>query len=58
MVKSGKPRNEAIPDPRYRHEMLSDDRRLYVIGGGTSDSAFALAKVSFGTCRVVFSKAE
>ena len=47
MVKEGRPESDAIPDPRYRHEMLSDEKRLYVIGGGTSNSAFALDKVSF-----------
>nr|XP_054751689.1 kelch domain-containing protein 10-like isoform X1 [Lytechinus pictus] len=46
MMRAGKTENIAIPDPRYRHEMLNDDRRLYVIGGGTSSSAFPLDKVN------------
>ncbi|XP_071960810.1 kelch domain-containing protein 10-like [Antedon mediterranea] len=30
------------PRPRYRHEMLSDQNNLYVLGGGTSGEAYEL----------------
>ncbi|XP_022107260.1 kelch domain-containing protein 10-like [Acanthaster planci] len=34
-----------IPKPRYRHEILTDGKRLYVIGGGTSVEAYPLDKI-------------
>ncbi|XP_038054310.1 kelch domain-containing protein 10-like isoform X2 [Patiria miniata] len=34
-----------IPKPRYRHEILTDRKRLYVIGGGTSTEAYPLDKI-------------
>ncbi|XP_077986715.1 kelch domain-containing protein 10-like [Glandiceps talaboti] len=34
-----------IPEPRYRHEMASDGKRLYVLGGGTSWSVYPLDKI-------------
>lgn len=34
-----------IPLPRYRHEMLSDEENLYIIGGGTSHHAFPLERI-------------
>lgn len=33
------------PPGRYRHEIAIDDERIYIIGGGTSDSAFSLASI-------------
>uniref|UniRef100_A0A182PZR3 Kelch domain-containing protein 10 n=1 Tax=Anopheles farauti TaxID=69004 RepID=A0A182PZR3_9DIPT len=33
------------PSGRYRHELAYDDSRIYVIGGGTSDSVFLLANI-------------
>ena len=32
---------------RYRHEMASDDRYLYVFGGGTATTSESLDTVSF-----------
>ncbi|XP_072174646.1 kelch domain-containing protein 10-like [Diadema setosum] len=46
VVKGLTERNRGVPDPRYRHEMLSDGRRLYVIGGGTSQMAFTLEQLN------------
>ena len=37
---------ENVPQSRYRHEMLCDGDRLYIIGGGTSRIAFPLDLVS------------
>ncbi|XP_002741199.1 kelch domain-containing protein 10-like [Saccoglossus kowalevskii] len=34
-----------IPEPRYRHEMATDGKRLYILGGGTSWSVYPLDKV-------------
>ncbi|XP_058834378.1 kelch domain-containing protein 10 homolog [Topomyia yanbarensis] len=33
------------PPGRYRHEIAFDNGKIYVIGGGTSDSAFSLASI-------------
>ncbi|XP_055629273.1 kelch domain-containing protein 10 homolog isoform X2 [Toxorhynchites rutilus septentrionalis] len=33
------------PPGRYRHEIAFDDNNVYIIGGGTSDSAFSLASI-------------
>lgn len=46
VVKKEIPENKAIPDPRYRHEMLCDGKKLFVIGGGTSQSAFTMEKLN------------
>ncbi|XP_053677109.1 kelch domain-containing protein 10 homolog [Anopheles nili] len=33
------------PSGRYRHELAYDDYKIYVIGGGTSDSVFILTNI-------------
>lgn len=33
------------PPGRYRHEIAFDGDKIYIIGGGTSDSAFSLASI-------------
>ncbi|XP_058463529.1 kelch domain-containing protein 10 homolog [Malaya genurostris] len=33
------------PSGRYRHEIAFDNGKIYVLGGGTSDSAFSLATI-------------
>lgn len=40
-------RTDIRDDPlgRYRHEIAYDDEKIYVIGGGTSDTAFSLASI-------------
>lgn len=37
--------NPDDPEPRYRHEIAYDGKRIYVIGGGTSDAAYSLSKI-------------
>ncbi|XP_033648079.1 kelch domain-containing protein 10-like isoform X2 [Asterias rubens] len=34
-----------VPMPRYRHEILTNGKRLYIIGGGTSVQAYPLDKI-------------
>lgn len=33
------------PPGRYRHELAFDDDKIYIIGGGTSESAFSLSSI-------------
>lgn len=37
--------NQDDPEPRYRHELAYDGHLLYVIGGGTSETAFSLRQI-------------
>ncbi|XP_072038141.1 kelch domain-containing protein 10-like isoform X2 [Amphiura filiformis] len=62
---TGRPRGSQseFPAPRYRHEMLCDGDKLYVLGGGNSETTFALEKISafnLSTSKweVVISKAD
>ncbi|KAG8576759.1 hypothetical protein GDO81_009957 [Engystomops pustulosus] len=34
-----------LPEERYRHEIAHDNQRIYVLGGGTSWTAYALDKI-------------
>ena len=44
---NSRPTRDEPPQARYRHEMMCDGERLYVLGGGNSGTTFSLDTVSF-----------
>ncbi|KAF2979505.1 hypothetical protein EK904_005018, partial [Melospiza melodia maxima] len=42
-----KPNNMScdMPEERYRHEIAHDGQRIYILGGGTSWTAYSLDKI-------------